>query len=762
MSDSTARESDARRGSRRRSTDRPLLPETLRRHVAAPRMSALRLASLLAAGLVLVSVLATVYRVLDVVGDPTDVLGLAAVIIVAATLGARLFGVRQAAITAGGLLAVGLGWYLAELPTENTFALAVHVEYVLALLSGRSILEIVNVEQWLLAVTPAPVFLTWFLALRHRYVLAAVAGGSAVGFVVLTGDATLPVATMGCVGALALLGFGTLERAGGTISDADVVVVVLAVAVGASLSITLVPQEATMTYSPGVGFERATEYATEGTLEADLLATNDRVRIGGRTELSAETRWTVESDRERYWRVGAYDLYTGEGWIRRPNSIAETSVRRAAAETVTQRFTAESRIATVPAAWRPIGVEGIDVRTTVFRGFEPIGSLQPGESYVAESRVIDPSPSQLRRAGDSYPETVTSRFLQVPDSTPDRVAQAAEAVAGDAETPYGTAVRIEGWLKNTKDYSLSIDRPSGDIADSFLFEMEAGYCTYFATTMVVMLRTQGVPARLAVGYTPGERVGDDTWRVRGYNSHSWVEVYFPEVGWVQFDPTPSQPREQAASEQFPDVETASDSESDTGENSEESGSGPTPDAGRVPGWVPDPDSGGSDPAGQSDATDTRTPIPADDSGPTLQDPAINAPSVDRPDRPGWERLLLGSIVVVGLLAGVRRSGAFGRLYRVIWLRWQPRSDPMTDLTRAYDRLEYLFERVHRPRRAGETPRQYFEAIEADERAMTVRRRYEQARYAGEVDPAAADRAVALADAVVAEHVRFVVAGPDSV
>jgi hypothetical protein len=82
--------------------------------------------------------------------------------------------------------------------------------------------------------------------------------------------------------------------------------------------------------------------------------------------------------------------------------------------------------------------------------------------------------------------------------------------------------------------------------------MERGYCTYFATTMVAMLRSQGVPARFAVGYTPGEQVGEDRWLARGLDSHAWVEVYFSDVGWVRFDPTPAEPRREAERRQLND------------------------------------------------------------------------------------------------------------------------------------------------------------------------------------------------------------------
>ncbi|WP_148417044.1 transglutaminase-like domain-containing protein, partial [Haloferax sp. KTX1] len=93
------------------------------------------------------------------------------------------------------------------------------------------------------------------------------------------------------------------------------------------------------------------------------------------------------------------------------------------------------------------------------------------------------------------------------------------------------------------------------------FEMDEGYCVYFATTMVTMLRTQGIPARMTVGYTSGQRIDENQWVVRGLNSHAWVEVYFPDQGWVQFDPTPSGPREAVRQQRI--EEASSDDSSPT-------------------------------------------------------------------------------------------------------------------------------------------------------------------------------------------------------
>ena len=718
------------------------------------RPSPLRIATLLAAGLVIVSTLTTVYRVVNVVGNPSNVLVVSGLAIGLATVGAVLFDTRQAALVAVAGLAVGLTWYLLKLPAEQAVAFVAHGEYILALLSGRSVLVIVDIERWMLAVVPTPVFLTWFLTLRRRYLLAAVAGGSVVGFFVLTGDATMPVATVGSIGVLALSSLGTLERAGGTLADAEITTVVLAIAVVASLTLSVVPQGTAKTYAPGQGFDGGVGL-TDDTLEADLLTTDDNMAIGGEVELSGETRWTVESDQKRYWRVGAYDLYTGDGWSRQSTS-AEMPTRRAVeTETVRQRFTAESRIATAPAAWRPVEVAGIEIRETGFGGFAPTEPLESGQSYVVESRVADPSTRQLQQAGNEYPDAVTSRFLQLPASTPDRVRRTASEVTAGIENPYNATVRTEQWLENAKGYSLSVDRPTGSVADAFLFEMTDGYCTYFATTMAVMLRTQGIPARVAAGYTPGERIGENTWQVRGYNSHAWVEVYFPDMGWVQFDPTPAQPRERAARERL-----AGSGSGDTEQERSETETESTNISG-APAWLPD--------AGQSESSERASPTEAPtttagDTGPTFGDagPVINEGAFDRSDGPGWERLLLGSVIAVGLFAGVRRSGLAGRLYRAMWLRWQPRSDPASDVERAYKRVETLYEQLHRPRRAGETPRQYLEAIGAGTHAMELCDRYEQARYAGNIDRKSADTAVILADSVVSKHVRLTVASPDSV
>ncbi|MFC6724138.1 transglutaminase domain-containing protein, partial [Halobium palmae] len=267
--------------------------------------------------------------------------------------------------------------------------------------------------------------------------------------------------------------------------------------------------------------------------------------------LSPEVRFTVESEDGHYWGTAAYDRYTGSGWVR--TGEAEPYESRLAGppgedREIRQRVTAKDRLNSVPSAWKPVEVDGsLADRTEVTgQGFlRPTGTLRANESYTVVSEAPEFTEEDLRESDDDYPALVEEAYLQLPESTSDRVRErAAEVTAGESST-YDEAVAVEAYLESNKQYSLTVDKPEGDVADAFLFEMESGYCVYYATTMVVMLRSEGIPARFVTGYTSGQRVSEDGYVVRGLDSHAWVQVYFPETGWVNFDPTPGGPRESA-------------------------------------------------------------------------------------------------------------------------------------------------------------------------------------------------------------------------
>ncbi len=129
----------------------------------------------------------------------------------------------------------------------------------------------------------------------------------------------------------------------------------------------------------------------------------------------------------------------------------------------------------------------------------------------------------------------------MPTDFPQSIRNRAREVATGALTPYDKAKAVEVYLKNNFEYNLKIDPPpyNADGVEHFLFTQKEGYSEYFASAMTVMLRSEGIPARLVTGYSLGEKVPDqDVYMVTDRNSHAWVEVYFPSYGWILFEPTP--------------------------------------------------------------------------------------------------------------------------------------------------------------------------------------------------------------------------------
>jgi len=163
--------------------------------------------------------------------------------------------------------------------------------------------------------------------------------------------------------------------------------------------------------------------------------------------------------------------------------------------------------------------------------------------YHAVSMVPLVSAAQLQNAGNDYPLYIRDHYLQLPITTPQRVLNLARQLTADSPTPYQRAVAIETYVR-TFSYTLAITAPpqTQDVVDYFLFDLKQGYCDYYATSMVVLARAIGLPARVVLGYGSGTfDVQQNSYIVTEANAHSWVEVYFPSYGWVEFEPTANVP-----------------------------------------------------------------------------------------------------------------------------------------------------------------------------------------------------------------------------
>ena len=190
---------------------------------------------------------------------------------------------------------------------------------------------------------------------------------------------------------------------------------------------------------------------------------------------------------------------------------------------------------------RYVEVERTEDRTGPPLALEGLHTLLPPWHYGVAGSVSMARADDLRRSFSSYPEWVTDRYLQLPPDFPPRVRELARELTRFEVTAYDAAEAIRQHL-TTLPYSTGLVQPPAgmDWVEFFLFEYQRGYCQNYATAMITMLRSLGIPARLAVGFAPGDwNEGKDVWEVKARNYHAWPEVYFPEFGWIEFEPTPA-------------------------------------------------------------------------------------------------------------------------------------------------------------------------------------------------------------------------------
>ncbi|WP_345710563.1 DUF3488 and transglutaminase-like domain-containing protein, partial [Kineococcus glutinatus] len=159
--------------------------------------------------------------------------------------------------------------------------------------------------------------------------------------------------------------------------------------------------------------------------------------------------------------------------------------------------------------------------------------------YTVTHLRVTPAEADLRAAG-AAPEALREAYTALPDSLPELVAATAREVTQNAQDDYDRAVQLQQFFRTSGGFVYSTDVPDSggsDAVASFL-QNKQGFCVQFASAMAVMARSLGIPARVAIGFLPGEEQGD-TWRISAQDAHAWPELYFEGSGWVRFEPTPA-------------------------------------------------------------------------------------------------------------------------------------------------------------------------------------------------------------------------------
>jgi transglutaminase-like putative cysteine protease len=291
---------------------------------------------------------------------------------------------------------------------------------------------------------------------------------------------------------------------------------------------------------------------------------SDRLELGLTAEtddsvyLRVQVPTRIQFDRY-YWRVRTYSQYFNDEW-RSVDSLDQSFTPRLnilpldGAQGETGEFVFDSsraNLSLLVTPSRPIWVSRIALLEFLSAGdgkidpllFRPDPSVLVGEKYTVRSRIYNPTAAELRAAGEEYPDWVRLNYLQTPEDLPAEIRDLALEVTADADTPYERVMAITEYLRSTITYSSSIEAPPDgrDPLAWFLFDIQAGYCNYYASAEVLMLRSIGVPARMVVGFAQGEFDPPNHYVVRKKDAHAWPEVYFPGIGWVEFEPTGNQP-----------------------------------------------------------------------------------------------------------------------------------------------------------------------------------------------------------------------------
>ncbi len=305
------------------------------------------------------------------------------------------------------------------------------------------------------------------------------------------------------------------------------------------------------------------------------------LNLGGPRYLTPRPVMMVQAPGGRYWRTSVYDEYTGQGWQSHnqvnldmpPNKSISALPFYRARQPFTQTYTLFNDgvsvlhgVNSIRSVSKSAVAKTNHVSTEQASGgahpywagkkepwLEEITYVQSyrrmkkGDSYQVVSLISMATREDLQGDTAPYPNWITQRYLQLPEGIPRRVFDLAEEITQGKDNNFDKATAIEAYLRANISYNEAISPPppERDKVDYILFDLKEAYCDYYATSMIVMLRHLGIPARLAAGYAQGQpdTLDDNTqiYNVQNKDAHSWVEVFFPTYGWIEFEPTAAQP-----------------------------------------------------------------------------------------------------------------------------------------------------------------------------------------------------------------------------
>jgi transglutaminase-like putative cysteine protease len=258
---------------------------------------------------------------------------------------------------------------------------------------------------------------------------------------------------------------------------------------------------------------------------------------------AATELFTVRATDPAYWRVSGLSEFDGNKWDL-GGDTDDVGANLAEAAPGSTELVQEIEIKglggeLLPAAAEPTGarpdenLRWVEDSSTLVRMDR---ELERGDRFEIVSAVPHFSPEALRAATSASPPDPTS--VDLPADFPTSVRDTAADVTAGAPTTYDAMLALQSWFRSQFEYNLEVPQGHSNSAIEAFLRQRIGYCEQFAGTFAAMARSLGIPARVAVGFTPGLGGGDGTFSVLGKNAHAWPEVWFDGLGWVAYEPTP--------------------------------------------------------------------------------------------------------------------------------------------------------------------------------------------------------------------------------